>query len=68
MGPALVIVVLTMPKKNVENRLEKRHAKKEEKETVGWLMVIKFLRNYVYFSVLKRRMIATMLGVIWTLN
>ena len=39
MGPGLVIVVLTMPKKNVENRLEKRHAKKEEKETVGWLMV-----------------------------
>ena len=50
MGPALVIVVLTMPKKNVEKRLEKRHAKKEEKETVGWLMVIKFLRNYVYFT------------------
>ena len=39
LGPELVIVILTMPSKNVKKRLQKRHPKKEDKEAVDLLMV-----------------------------
>ena len=40
MGPEVVIVILSMPKKDVKKRLKKRHPKKEEKKLIDWLMVI----------------------------
>ena len=40
LGPELVIVILTMPRKIVKKRLEERHPKKEEKGTIDRLMVI----------------------------
>ena len=39
LGPELVIVILTMPRKNVKKRLKKRHPKKEDKKIIDWLMV-----------------------------
>ena len=39
LGPELVIVILTMPSKNVKKRLKKRHPKKDDKKIIDWLMV-----------------------------
>lgn len=39
MGPELVIIVLTMPKKGIKERLLKRHYKDEDKGFVDILMV-----------------------------
>ena len=39
LGPELVIVILTMPRKDVKKRLEKRYPKIEDKATIDFLMV-----------------------------
>ena len=39
LGPELVIVILTMSRENIKKRLQKRHPKKEDKETIDWMMV-----------------------------
>ena len=43
LGPELVVVILTMPRKNVRKRLKKRHPKKTDKGIIKWLMVILLL-------------------------
>ena len=43
MGPELFVVILTMPRKDVKNRLKKRHPKKSDKWIVEVLMVILLL-------------------------
>ena len=39
LGPELVVVILTMPRKDVKKRLEKRYPKIEDKATIDFLMV-----------------------------
>ena len=43
LGPELVIVIPTMPRKDVKKRLKKRHPKKSDKWIVEVLMVILLL-------------------------
>ena len=41
LGPELVIVILTMQRKNIIKRIKQRHG--EDKDTIDWLMVILLL-------------------------
>ena len=43
LGPELVVVILTMPRKIVKKRLKKRHPKKTDKGIIKWLMVLLLL-------------------------
>ena len=48
MGPELIIVILTMPNKNIRKRLFNRHPK--DKKLVDILMVKLFSLNFFIFT------------------
>ena len=49
LGPELVIVILTMPRKDVKKRLEKRYPKIEDKATIDFLMVKFFNIHNIHY-------------------